>query len=193
MKQKPQKTVIISMLRGVNVAKHNRMKMDALRACYESLGLFIPQTYVQSGNVIFAAEPQDLTRLGKRIEQGIESSFGFRPDVILRTPAELREVIANNPFAKRRNIEPSRLTVTFLPVDPGPQIRDSVLKLKADPEELHLVGRELYTYYPNGMARPTLSSATIERTLQSRGTARNWNSVLKIFAIAESMEASLHA
>ncbi len=77
--------VIISMLRGVNVGGHNKMKMDALRALYESLKLRDAQTYVQSGNVIFRTDERDMARLAKRIEDGIERKFGFRPDVILRT------------------------------------------------------------------------------------------------------------
>src|SRR5665811_2227083 len=101
--------VIISMLRGVNVGAHNRIKMDALRALYESLGLRDPQTYVQSGNVVFRTDKRDLVALAKRIEDAIEQGFGFRPTVILRTSGELREVIARNPFAKRRGIEPTKL------------------------------------------------------------------------------------
>ena len=98
--------VLISMLRGVNVGPHNRIKMDALRAVYESLKFETPRTYVQSGNVIFRTDERDLLRLAMRIEDGIENKFGFCPDVILRTAAEMRDVIARNPFAKRRGIEP---------------------------------------------------------------------------------------
>src|ERR1022692_2807782 len=118
---------IISMLRGVNVGAHNRIKMDALRALYESLGLHEPQTYVQSGNVVFRTDKRDLVALAKRIEGAIERGFGFRPTVILRTSGELRDVIARNPFAKRRGIEPSRLLVYFLASDPGAETRDKVL------------------------------------------------------------------
>jgi uncharacterized protein (DUF1697 family) len=78
-------TVIISMLRGVNVGGHNKVKMDALRALYESMKLREAQTYVQSGNVIFRTDERDIARLAKRIEDGIERKLGFRPDVILRT------------------------------------------------------------------------------------------------------------
>src|SRR5437899_12626071 len=98
--------VIISMLRAVNVGGHNKIKMDALRALYESLKLRDAQTYVQSGNVIFKTDQRDIARLAKRIEDGIARKFGFRPDVILRTAAEMRDVVARNPFAKRRGIEP---------------------------------------------------------------------------------------
>src|SRR5467141_4381483 len=109
--------VIISMLRGVNVGGHNKIKMDALRALYESLKLRDAQTYVQSGNVIFRTEERDIARLTKRIEEGIERKFGFRPDVVLRTAAEMREVVARNPFAKRLGIEPGKLLVSFLASD----------------------------------------------------------------------------
>jgi uncharacterized protein (DUF1697 family) len=182
--------VIISMLRGVNVGGHNRIKMDALRALYESLKLRDPQTYVQSGNVIFRTDERDLVRLAQRVENGIERRFGFRPAVIVRTASELRDVIARNPFAKRRGIEPSRLLVTFLAGDPGPEARDQVRRMKTAPEELRIEGRELYIYYPNGMARPKLSWAALEKTLKTPGTGRNWNSVTKMLEIAERLEAS---
>ena len=45
--------VLISMLRGVNLGSHNRIKMEELRALYESMKLDDPRSYVQSGNVIF--------------------------------------------------------------------------------------------------------------------------------------------
>jgi len=144
--------VVISLLRGVNVGGHHMIKMDALRVLYESLGLRDAQTYVQSGNVVFKTQERNLVRLSKRIEDGIEQTFGFRPHVIVRTPSELRSVIARNPFAKRRGIEPNRLLVTFLAGDPSPEARDKALNLKTDPEELRLDGREFYMYFPSGMA-----------------------------------------
>jgi len=73
-------TVVISMLRGVNVGGHNKIKMEALKAVYKALKLRDAQTYVQSGNVIFATNERDLARVAKRIEDGIEKKFGFRPD-----------------------------------------------------------------------------------------------------------------
>jgi len=182
--------VIISMLRGVNVGGHNKIKMDALRALYESMKLREAQTYVQSGNVIFRTDERDIARLAKRIEDGIERKLGFRPDVILRTATEMREVIARNPFAKRRGIEPSKLLVTFLGSDPGAEAREKILQIKCDPKELRIEGRELYIYFPNGIGRSKLSWAGLEKTLKTPGTARNWNSVTKMLEMAENLEAS---
>ena len=180
--------VLISMLRGVNVGGHKLLKMDALRALYESLGLKEPQTYVQSGNVVFKTKDRDLTLLARKIEKGIEETFAMHSDVILRTPAELRNVIAKNPFAGRDGIGPKKLLVNFLASDPGPEAREKVLSIKADPDELQMEGRDLYIYFPNGMGRSKLPWAVIDRALKTRGTARNWNSVIKLLEIAEKLE-----
>jgi uncharacterized protein (DUF1697 family) len=183
-------TVIISMLRGVNVGGHNKIKMEALRALYESLKLRDAQTYVQSGNVIFRTDERDMARLARRIEDGIERKFGFRPDVILRTAAEMREVITRNPFAKRRGIEPGKLLVSFLGSDPGEEGREKVRQMKCDPEELRIEGREICIYFPNGAGRSKLQWAGLGKMLKTTGTGRNWNSVTKMLEMAEKLEAS---
>ncbi len=180
--------VIISMLRGVNLGPHNRLKMEELRAVYDSLKLQDAQSYVQSGNVIFRSEEKNLEVLARRIEGAIEKRFGFRPPVILRTTAELREAIAKNPFAKRREIEASKLLVTFLDRDPGKEAREQALKIDTAPEELRIEGREVYIYFPNGMARPKMKWAAIERVLKTQWTGRNWNSVQKMLQMAERLE-----
>jgi uncharacterized protein (DUF1697 family) len=182
--------VVISMLRGVNLGPHNRIKMEDLRALYHTLKLRDPQTYVQSGNVIFRSDEKDSAKLAKRIEDAMEKKFGFRCAVICRTVAEMKDVVARNPCAKRRGIDPSRLLVTFLSSDPGEEARAKARALKMDPEEMWIEGREMYIYFPNGMARPKVSGATIERILKVSGTGRNWNSVTKMLAMAEEIESA---
>jgi uncharacterized protein (DUF1697 family) len=181
--------VIVSMLRGVNVAGHNKIKMEALRALYESLGLRNARTYVASGNVVFRTNAQSLTALAKRIEGAIERDFGFRPRVILRTTSELKHVVVRNPFRTRHSIEPNKLLVMFLESHPAAEALEQALKIKADPEEMHIDGREVYIYFPNGMARPKLSWLTVEKKLKTAGTGRNWNSVIKLLEMAEKLES----
>jgi uncharacterized protein (DUF1697 family) len=79
-------SVAISMLRGINVGGHKSIKMESLRAIYESLGLRDAQTYVQSGNVIFRTAVRDLPSLAKRIESKIEQTLDYRMSVIGGTP-----------------------------------------------------------------------------------------------------------
>jgi uncharacterized protein (DUF1697 family) len=182
--------VVISMLRGVNLARHHRIRMDALRALYESLGFDGVQTYIQSGNVIFRTGTRDLTRLARRIETAFEQAFGFHSDVILRTTAEMREVIAGNPFASQPGLEPAKLVVTFLATEPPDGAQQKIEAIPTSPEELRLRGRELYIYFPNGMGRSKLPLTQIGKALGSPGTARNWNTVLKLLALAEKLEST---
>lgn len=178
---------IISLLRAVNVTGYNKVKMDALRELYESLGLRGAQTYIQSGNVVFKTDAKDLVRLQKRIQDAIEKSYGFRPGVVLRSSAELKDVIRRNPFAKRSGIEPNRLVVSFLTGEPAPESKQKIAQIKVGPEELVLDGRELYIYYGGGIGSSKLTPAVIERALKVPGTARNWNTVTKLLAMAENL------
>jgi uncharacterized protein (DUF1697 family) len=182
--------VIILMLRGVNVGGHNVFKMDALRTLYESLGFRNVESYVQSGNVVFSSEAQSLAALAKQIGDGIEKRFGFRPDLILRTPSDLKSVIARNPFARRQDLDPRKLHVMFLADNPQKEALQQIAELKTDPEELRISGRELYMYFHNGMGRSGLSLNKIEKILSTPGTARNWNTVEKLLEMARRLEAT---
>jgi uncharacterized protein (DUF1697 family) len=176
------------MLRAVNVGGHSKIKMEALRALYSSLKFDNPQTYVQSGNIIFKTNQRNLEAVAKRIQKAIEGRFGCCPEVILRTTEEFRAIISRNPFAKRSNIEPGKLLVTFLATDPGDAARENLRNQKFQPEELHACGRELYIYFPHGAGKSNLPWARIDKILQTRGTGRNWNSVTKMLELAEGME-----
>jgi uncharacterized protein (DUF1697 family) len=178
------------MLRGVNVGTRNRIKMDALRALYQSLKLEDCCTYVQSGNVIFRCKEKNLAALAKKIQSAIEDEFGFAPAVILRTTEELQRAIEANPFAKRSDVEPGKLLITFLAADPGPDAQSALRNLKDYPEELHLKGRELYIYFPDGAGKSKLPWSSVEKLFKVTGTARNLNSVKKMLETAQEMEAA---
>ena len=180
--------VLISMLRGVNVGPHNRIKMDALRATYEALGFEDPRTYVQSGNVIFRTKEKSTKKLATKIQDAIEKSFKFRPAVIVRSINELRHAIAATPFDVRRDLHPGKILVTFLADDPPPEAATKLATLKSYPEEIHLIGRELYIYFPDGAGKSRLPWSQVEKLLKVNGTARNWTSVRAMLEIAEEME-----
>lgn len=176
------------MLRGVNLGPHNRIKMDDLRALYESLKLENPRSYVQSGNVIFRTKEKNRLQLAKKIQGAIQRKFGCCPEVILRTPDEMRKAIAANPFPERTKAEPAKVLVTFLAAEPPGEAEANLEKLKRFPEKLRLNGRELYIYFPNGAGRSKLPWSAVDKLLQVTGTARNWNSVQAMLEIAEEME-----
>ena len=183
------RTMAVAMLRSVNLPNHQKVNMQALKTLCTSLGLRDVQTYIQSGNLVFRDEDEDPDALARRIEEAMEASFGFRPVVIVRTASELRKVIAKNPFAGRKEVEPSKLLVVFMDSAPTKQAREKLLAIPCEPEELHIHGREVYIYYPDGMARPKIPLVRMEKALLCSSTGRNWNTVNKLLAMAEALES----
>jgi uncharacterized protein (DUF1697 family) len=179
--------VVVALLRGVNVGGNNLIRMEALRSLCESLKLRDACTYLQSGNVVFRTARKDLNVVARLIGNAIERDLGFCPAVMCRTAAEMRAVVARNPFAGRLELDPAKLAVVFLAADPGEEARQRFLSIEAGPEELRAEGRELYIYFPNGMGRSKLTPSAMDRALGMVGTARNWNSVTRLLEMAESL------
>ena len=180
--------VYVALLRGVNIIGSSVMKMEALREVCCGLKFQGVQTYLQSGNVIFRCRDRNEKALSKKISSAIEKQFGFRTVVMLRTPDELRAVVRANPFAKRKDIHPSKLLVNFLIDAPSAEFRAKLEAVEPlSDEEIHLIGRELFIYFPTGIGA-SKTRGTLDRLLKSTATGRNWNSVTNALAMAEKLE-----
>lgn len=177
--------VAVCLLRGVNVGGNNKLKMEVLRAICHEQGLERVETYIQSGNAVFSTREKKLPLLAARLEDAMEKLCGFRPPVILRSLSEMRDVVQRNPFAGRQDLDPAKLVVNFLPRTPSQEDRERLLAIPVSPEELKLHGAEMYIYFANGQGQSKLPAAKIER-ITGPGTGRNWNTVLKLLAMAEA-------
>jgi len=176
--------VYIALLRGINIGPHKRMKMEKLRAGCEGLKLSDVKTYVQSGNVVFQAAKCNPDSLSKKLEEMIVQEFGFTSRVVIRTDADLEDIIRNNPFRPVSKFEDNRLCVAFLSAEPD---KAAVQKLKAlqQPEPFHVRGNNLYVYYGNGFAKTKLNTNLLGRILGVDATVRNWRTVTSLDAMAQ--------
>ncbi|HEY3516082.1 MAG TPA: DUF1697 domain-containing protein [Gammaproteobacteria bacterium] len=185
-------TVYVSMLRGVNVGGSGLIKMDALREAYESVGLADVRTLLQSGNVLFRSRLTDRQRLVKRIMQEIERCFDLQVEVILRTLAEVASIVDRGPVLSPR-ADKSKLLVMFLSSVPDAAAQTALRKWHKDKglkEMLEIRGPEIYLYYPDGVGRSKLTGAVIESKLDTAGTARNWNTLIKLVEAGRLLEAN---
>lgn len=185
-------TVYVSMLRAVNVGGTSRLKMDALRAVYESLGLADVRTLLQSGNVLFRSRLTDRRALVKRIAQEIERQLRLNVEVILRTLAEVATIVERGPVLSPR-ADSRKLLVMFLSAVPDAAAQAALLKWhksKDLKEMIELRGPEIYLYYPDGVGRSKLTNAVIEGKLDTSGTARNWNTLVKLVEAGRALERS---
>ena len=174
-------TGYVALLRAINVGGRS-LKMAPLVALFHELGFAGARSYLQSGNVVFAAREQDERKLAGRIEAAIAERFGMRVDVILRNAAAMRRVVARNPFPEMASSDPGHLVVVFLPGDPDAAGRASLAAPWSGPEKLKLAGADLYITYPDG-----IGVSKLKLKLKPPGTARNWKSVLALTALAEAM------
>src|SRR5439155_762383 len=98
--------------------------------------------------------------------------------------AEWDDVVARNAFPAEAKNDPSHLVLLCLK---GAVTAVEVKALQAaivGREQVRGHGREIYASYPDGIGRSKLTNAFIEKRLGTRVTGRNWNTVLKLQALA---------
>jgi uncharacterized protein (DUF1697 family) len=175
----------IALLRGVNVGGKHILPMKELVALVSAYGCRDVRTYIQSGNIVFAASPDVARKLPDVLDRKIQERFGFASPVILRTTDELAQVCRNNPFLKHGAPE-KELHVHFLTEVPTKDAIQSLDPNRSLPDAFRVIGREVYLHVPNGMGRTKLTSTYLDSRLATVGTARNWATVNKLLEIAAS-------
>ena len=175
----------IALLRGINVSGHKAIKMEDLRSSFGALKFSSVETYVQSGNVVFAAENDSVAALSEKIERRILRDFGFSVPVFLRTAKEWDEIIKGNPFRTDTAIDQSKLHITFLSVVAPKRAAEALQPLALKPEQFRVIGSKIYLYCPNGYGRTKLSNNAIEKKLSVGATTRNWRTVNTLLAMTQ--------
>lgn len=174
---------LVVLLRGVNLVRRNRIAMPALREALEEVGYEDVATYVQSGNVVLSSR-----RSAKRVQSDVGRLLADRFDldvaVLVRTRAELARVVERNPLGKVAT-NPRHYQVTFLESAPSAEVLSKLEAAAAGKERVVHVGRELYAWHPDGVARSKLAALMAGRGLGGViATARNWTTVTKLLELA---------
>lgn len=173
----------IALLRGINVAGHKKIAMSDLRELMAHMGFEDPQSILQSGNLLFRSKAQPTGKLEQLLEAGIRKRLSLETHVFVRSAQEWQSVIAHNPFPEEAQHDPGHLVVMFFKSAPEPGNVKALQSAIAGSEVIRADGRQGYITYPDGQGRSRLTNALIESRLGTKGTARNWNTVLKLAAI----------
>lgn len=179
--------VAVSLLRGINVGGHNKIRMADLRELYASLGFRNTRTLLQSGNAVFETAESDIALVGRQIEAGIRRAFDLEIRVIMRSAAEFDAIFLRHPFSAEQLEEARKVAVVFLSDAPTADALNELRASNTGPEIIQADGRELYIFYTEGMARSKLDNKRIERHLRLDSTARNWNTCLKLRQLLHEM------
>lgn len=172
----------IVLLRGINLGPRNRIAMPELREALAEAGHENVRTYVQSGNVVLDSD-RPPGRLEADLEDLIKRRFELEIPVITRTREELETVVRQNPLADVVT-DPKRYQVSFLAEPLEPARLERLSQAATESERVVAVGRELYAWHPDGVARSKLWAQLAGPALKVKATARNWNTVETLLAMA---------
>jgi uncharacterized protein (DUF1697 family) len=163
----------VALLRAVNVGGTGKLPMSELKGICEELGFTAVRTYIASGNVVFSSRKSEAA-VKAALEKRLEAYAGKPVGAIVRTAAEMAQVLADNPFTKAA---PDRTMAVFL--DRAPPADTLAGTRGQRDEEIRLGRREIYIHYPKGMGKSKLVVVAAET-----GTARNMNTVAALARIA---------
>ena len=176
-------TRYIGLLRAVNLPGHNQVVMSDLRDLLTRIGFDDARTLLQSGNIVFGCDRRRAANLETVLETEVEQRFKVATDFFVRTADEWRDIVARNPFPREAKRDPSHLVVMVLKDRPSGQAVQDLEAAVTGSEVIRADGRHAYIVYPDGIGRSRLTNALIEKKLRTRGTGRNWNTVLKLDAL----------
>jgi uncharacterized protein (DUF1697 family) len=169
----------VALLRGINVGGKNRLPMPDLVQMFVAAGCADVRDYIQSGNIIFRVSQAKADKLSGVISKRIAEAFGYRIPVVLRTAAELGDIVQNNPFLKAGASE-AALFVMFLASLPEAANIAALDPDRSPPDRFLVRGREIYLHLLTGAADSKLTNAWFESKLATISTGRNWRTVLKL-------------
>jgi uncharacterized protein (DUF1697 family) len=174
----------IALLRAVNTSGNKMIKMSELRDFGTSLGLENVRTLIQSGNLVFESDVWTGAEVERLLEFQAAKKLSLQTNFIVRTAEEWKRIIANNLLPDYARQDPSHLLMFTLKEARSPKEFQALQESVTGPEIVRGNGKEAYIAYPDGVGRSKLTLGVIERRLGTKSTGRNWNTVLKLDALA---------
>jgi len=174
-------TLMVALLRGVNVGGHGTLPMADLRAIATDLGYGDVATYIQSGNLVLSSSTAAAT-VARELADAIAAATSVSPAVMVRTRRQLAKVVHDSPLLARGE-DAAHLHVLFTD---GPATA-AVAGLELDryaPEEAIPVGKELHLLLPGGVGRSRLA-IDLGRRKGAAGTMRSWRTVTTLLAMVD--------
>jgi uncharacterized protein (DUF1697 family) len=176
-------TTWIGLVRALNVGGRNSATSAALRELFAACGIKDARTLLNSGNVVFRSPGRAGPALERVLEKASVKHLGLELDYMVRSAAQWKEIVAGVPLAAEAKRDPSHLILMCMKAAPAAKAVAALQTAIRGPEVVRARGSELYISYPTGVGTSKLTVALIERTLGTRGTGRNWNTVLKLAAL----------
>jgi len=152
--------------------------MADLRVHFERLGFRGVETYIASGNVVFAAPVGNLPQLEEQIGRHLQKALGYQVTAFIRTPSELAAIVAYEAFPDADLEAPgTSLFVVFLPTPPRDAVKRQLRAFRSEFDEFVVNGREVYWLCRTNLSDSPYSRPILTKVLGVPATVRNMNTV----------------
>jgi len=178
-------TTCIVLLRGINVGRNNRLKMDDFGTAVAAAGGAQVRTLLASGQAVArVGDPFSEKAFADRVGHELQDRFGLGVAVTVRTGEHLAQVVRGNPYP-RLEATPKQLHVVFLDAVPDPETV-ALIGTRHGDDEFTVGDRVLYLAFSRQSHDSPLIAAL--RALNGgAGTARNWATITKLDALVRSL------
>ena len=179
----------IALLRSMVIGKRRVSGAD-VRALAEAAGGTDARSVIATGNVVFRSRKAPAT-LEREMEAACAAAFGQPTEIVVKTADEWRTLLAANPFSKQAGTAPARVLVWAMR-EPLPDAGLDQLRRRASPDEtvVRTACGDIYMWFGGDIEASKLPAGFGLKSLGAVGTNRNWNTVMKITAVLDEMEAA---
>ena len=179
----------IALLRSMVIGKRRVSGAD-VRALAEAAGGTDARSVIATGNVVFRSRKAPGT-LEREMERACAAAFGQPTEIVVKTADEWRALLAANPFSKQAGTAPARVLVWAMR-EALPDAGLDQLRRRASPDEtvVRTACGDIYMWFGGDIEASKLPAGFGLKSLGAVGTNRNWNTVMKITAVLDEMEAA---
>lgn len=172
-----------ALLRGINVGGQKKIKMADLKVMLLNIGFEDVVTYIQSGNIVFKSDDNNLKELEEKIKKGIEDTFGFDVFVLVKTKKEIAAILKECAYTNVEDIEAKSVYYVLLQNEPEQGFIANLVQ-EDYPNELFSISKNcVYLNCLNGAGKAKLTNNVIERKLKVSATTRNHRTMLKLLEL----------
>lgn len=180
--------IFIAFLRGINVSGQKIIKMTELAKIISDMKYKNVRTYIQSGNVIFQSEEEEEAKHEENMEKMLLKKLGYEVTVIVRSLKDIEMLIGRNPFRKIEMTNDITAYVTFLKHESDSKLIKPERSEKDGVEVLSVKGGNVFCLsFRMKSGQKGFPNLFIEKKFKVAATTRNWNTVIKVFEIANEI------
>ena len=176
-------TKYIVLLRGVTPTGKNKVPMAHLRQLLSDNGFSNVQTWIQSGNVILDSMLSH-KEVGEKVNRIIKEGIGADLKIIVKTPAQVKTIIAENPFTEGHDI--SRVFFALSNDLPEQSLLAAFQALDFGEDKFAISPHAIYLFVPESFAKTRLNNNFLERKLKIDVTIRNFNTLSKLMSLCDN-------